>query len=271
MKISVTSWSFPACTLGESWAIANALGISHIDLGLLHGASLDRDLVLRDPGTAAAEVREIGLSAANLYWLFGQTPDDRPLSDPASLERNIADFSAVLKFAEALEIPSLFLLPGMSRTGSTTGDLLDHSATALRRMVPMAKKHGVTLTVEPHVGGLLNNPQSCLGFLNSVPGLKLTLDYAHFACMGFSQSEIDPLAGHAAHVHMRQARPGALQAKLAEGTLDFGAMIETLRSTGYDGFLSIEYVHQGYMNTLFDDVLTETVLMRDLLRGYGVK
>jgi sugar phosphate isomerase/epimerase len=100
--------------------------------------------------------------------------------------------------------------------------------------------------------------------------LKLTLDYAHFACMGFPQTEIDPLARHAAHVHMRQARPGALQAKLAEGTLDFVAMVETLRSVDFEGFLSIEYVHQNYMNTLFDDVLTETIQMRNLLQECGV-
>jgi sugar phosphate isomerase/epimerase len=89
--------------------------------------------------------------------------------------------------------------------------------------------------------------------------------------MGFPQGEIDVLAPHAAHVHLRQARPGALQAKWGEGTLDFGAIIETLREAGYDGFLSIEYVHQAYMNTLSDDVLTETIRMRDLARAHGVE
>jgi sugar phosphate isomerase/epimerase len=119
------------------------------------------------------------------------------------------------------------------------------------------------------VGGLLDSPVRTLDFLAAVPGLKLTLDYAHFVCMGWTQSAIDPLAGHAAHVHLRQARPGALQAKWGEGVIDFGAVAERLRAVGYAGFLSIEYVHQGYMNTLSDDVLTETVRMRDHMRGFG--
>ena len=55
-----------------------------------------------------------------------------------------------------------------------------------------------------------------------------------------------------------------------QGTLDFIAMTETLRDSGYQGFLSIEYVHQAYMNTIFDDVFTETVRMRDLMRDCGV-
>jgi sugar phosphate isomerase/epimerase len=52
--------------------------------------------------------------------------------------------------------------------------------------------------------------------------------------------------------------------------LDFTAMVEVLRDTGYDGYLAVEYVHQNYMNTLFDDVLTETIRMRDHLLACGV-
>ena len=269
MKISVTSWSFPACTLQESWNIAQALGISHIDIGLLHGASLDREYVLADPETAAEQIRDMGISAANLYWLFGETPQDRPLSDLTYVKQNMADMSSVLRFAEALKIPTIFLLPGVSAPGQSESDLLANSAQALRSMVPLANSHGIVLSVEPHVGGLLKSPDACLKFVDAVPGLRLTLDYAHFNCMGFAQNEIDLLAEHAAHVHMRQSRPGALQAKFAEGTLDFIIMVETLRSKGFDGFLSIEYVHQDYMNTLFDDVLTETIKMRNVLQKCG--
>jgi len=270
MKMSATSWSFPACTLKESWDIVRALGISHMDLGLHQGASLDRSLVLNDPKTAAAEIKEMGISAANLYWLFGDTPGVRPLSDPKALEQNMADMSSVLTFAQTLEIPTIFLLPGVSEPGHSESDLLANSARTLNAMVPLAKSHGIELSIEPHVGGLLKSPDACLGLIENVPGLKLTLDYAHFVCMGFTQTDIDPLAPHAAHVHMRQARPGALQTKMAEGTLNFVAMVETLRAAGFDGFLSIEYVHQSYMNTLFDDVLTETIQMRNLLRECGV-
>jgi sugar phosphate isomerase/epimerase len=98
------------------------------------------------------------------------------------------------------------------------------------------------------------------------PGVKLALDYAHFAVSGYRQEEIDILATYAGHAHLRQARPGALQAKLEEGTLNFPAMLATFRDAGFDGYVACEYVHQGYFDTLHDDVLTETVKMRDLFR-----
>jgi sugar phosphate isomerase/epimerase len=67
---------------------------------------------------------------------------------------------------------------------------------------------------------------------------------------------------------LRQTRPGALQAKLAQGTINFAALLATLRDAGYSGYLALEYVHQEYMGTLYDDVLTETVQMRDLVRAW---
>jgi sugar phosphate isomerase/epimerase len=79
---------------------------------------------------------------------------------------------------------------------------------------------------------------------------------------------VDPLAAHAAHVHLRQARPGALQAKFAQGSINFPALLGTLRDAGYAGALALEAVHQDYMGTLHDDVLTETVLMRDAVRTW---
>ena len=45
-------------------------------------------------------------------------------------------------------------------------------------------------------------------------------------------------------------------------------MLDTLRCAGYDGYLAVEYVHQDYLQTDNVDVVSETVKMRDLLRGY---
>jgi len=250
--------------------IVRAIGIGHLDIGLIHGPAIDAALVRADPEGAARDLARRGIAAANLYWLFGASPAENAVSDPAALEGNLADLDRAARFAQALGIPTLFVLPGVTRPGASRADLLAQSAVSLRAMVPVAATRGVALTVEPHVGSILASPDEALALLDAVPGLRLTLDYAHFACMGFSQAAIDPLAAHAAHVHLRQARPGALQAKWGEGTLDMGAMIEMLRGVGYDGFLAIEYVHQAYMNTLSDDVLTETIRMRDLARAHGV-
>ncbi len=263
MQLTITSWSFPACTLAETWGIGQALGFRAIDVGLLHQAALPRQRIVDEPEVVARDLN--GIAVSNLYWLFGPDIIENAVSDPESRGRNAAEFEEVCRFAKAVGCPTIFVLPGVTSPGA-----FGAAAASLRDLVGVAQRHGITLTIEPHVGGLLASPEDTLRLLAEVPGLRLTLDYAHFVCMGYRQAEIDVLAPHAAHVHMRQARPGALQAKWGEGVLDITAMVGVLRDVGYQGYLAVEYVHQSYMNTLFDDVLTETVRMRDHLVACGV-
>lgn len=268
MRIGLTSWSLRACSTAEAVAIAKALGFGGLDLGYFYGPALSKAAVLADPAKAAREVRDLGITVPNFYHLFGETLGDRNLADARNLERNVADFSRVAAFCAAAGIGSIFVLPGVCNPGQSRAQALAASAASLAALLPIAQKAGVTLTIEPHVHSFLESPALVLELLARVPGLTLTLDYAHFVCLGYRQEEIDALAPHAAHVHVRQARPGALQTKLAQGTINMPAMLGTLRDAGYDGWLAVEWVHQDYMDTLYDDVLTETIGCRDLLRAW---
>jgi len=267
-RLSCTSWSFPACTLPEVVGIARALGIDAVDVGLFYASSLDRDAVLHAPERAAEALRRLGMAASNYYHLFGTSLAERNLADAASLAGNVADFRQAVRFCRSASIPTVMVLPGVVNPGQTRAAALAQSARALAELAPIAAEAGVVLTVEPHVHSYLESPALVEELLARVPGLRLTLDYAHFICLGYRQEEIDPLAAYAAHVHLRQARPGVLQAKLEQGTINFPALLGMLRTCGYRGYLALEYVHQAYMDTLYDDVLTETVRLRDLVRSY---
>ncbi|MCX5518246.1 sugar phosphate isomerase/epimerase [Kaistia defluvii] len=268
MKLSLTTWSLRSLTLQEASGLSNLLGIGALDLGYFYRPGLDREALIADPDGTADRVLQLGVALPNLYHLFGGSLSDRNLADPSHRERNEADFRAVVRFAKRAGLETVFVLPGVVNPGQDRAMALLESAESLRRLVAIAAPEGIQLTVEPHVHSYLESPTLVLDLLDRVPGLKLTLDYAHFACLGYRQEEIDGLAPHAAHVHLRQARAGVLQCKLSLGTLNFGAMLGTLKAAGYDGYLSIEYVHQDYMDGRHDDVLTETVDMRDCVREW---
>ena len=267
MHLSLTSWSLPACTLAECAGISNALGIGALDVGLFYASSLDKDEILARPDAAARNVRALGVDLPNYYHLFGEGLTGRNLSRADSLEANARDLERVLAFADAAEIPTVFILPGVVNEGQSRAQAADQSARSLERLMAVAEPFAATLCIEPHVHSWAESPAMVQALIERT-GIKLALDYSHFACLGYRQDEIDPLAPHAAHVHLRQGRMGALQAPLDHGTLNFAAMFGTLREAGYDGALAIEYVHQAYMNTLFEDVLTETVRMRDLFTNW---
>jgi len=269
MRLSLTSWSLRACSLTEAVGIANVLGIGALDLGYFYGPALSRDAILADPDGEADKVRDLGITVPCFYHLFGDSLSVRNMADPSQHQGNGSDFRVICRFMERAGIPTVFVLPGVVNPGQSRAEALAASATGLAELVRIGADRDIAVTIEPHVHSYLESPSLVLDLLERVPGLKLTLDYAHFACLGYRQGEIDVLAPHAAHVHLRQARPGALQTKGAEGTINMEAQFGTLRDAGFDGYLALEYVHQDYMATVYDDVLTETIGLRDQFRAWS--
>ncbi|MFQ3184353.1 MAG: sugar phosphate isomerase/epimerase [Alteromonas macleodii] len=262
MNLSLTAWSLPSCTLQEAADISKALGINALDVGLFYRSALAKSLILSDPQVAAAQITGLGVDVPNYYHLFGEGLDDRNLALPGTLDQNLKDLRQVLSFANAAQIKTVFILPGMINPGQSRSEAFEVSKESLKAMVELASGFNATLCIEPHVHSFAESP-TIAGDLADATGVKLALDYSHFACLGYRQDEIDVLAPLAAHVHLRQAKMGVLQSKFAHGTLNFPAMFATLRNAGYTGALSIEPVHQDYMNTLFEDVLTEIIALRD--------
>ena len=72
MKLSLTSWSFPACTLEECAGISRALGIGALDVGQFYRSGLSRAQILADPLAVAARVAGLGVAVPNYYHLFGE-------------------------------------------------------------------------------------------------------------------------------------------------------------------------------------------------------
>ncbi len=267
MELSLTTWSLPFCTLGEAVAISKALGINAVDVGLFYRSALNKAEILADPKAAAERLAPLDILIANYYHLFGDGLEGRNLAKPGTIDRNARDLAQVLTFADAASIATVFILPGIVNPGQSREQAMRVSIESLKALCQVEKNFDATICIEPHVHSLAESPAVVLQLVEET-GIKLALDYSHFACLGYRQEEIDPLASKAAHIHLRQARMGALQTKFSHGTLNFPAMFGTLRDAGYQGALAIENVHQDYMDTLFEDVLTETITMRDCFRAW---
>jgi hydroxypyruvate isomerase len=97
------------------------------------------------------------------------------------------------------------------------------------------------------------------------PGLSLSLDLSHFAYHGLDQAAADPLLGRTAHVHLRQAAPGVMQARAHDGSLDFRKLIAQLDARGYDGYYTIEYQCEEWLDCNRVDCISETAALRDVL------
>jgi sugar phosphate isomerase/epimerase len=124
--------------------------------------------------------------------------------------------------------------------------------------------------IEPHIGSICPDVASTRAFVESVPGLTLTLDYGHFVTAGTPCSEIHPLLPFASHLHARGGAPGQLQATVAENTIDFEGTVRRLRERKYRGCVAVEYVWTEWGQCNRADNVSETLLLRrrlgDLIR-----
>ena len=268
MYLSLASWSFPSLTLEEAAGISKVLGINALDVSTKGRPGLDKAALLADPRAAAERVRALGLRVPNYYHHFGEGLADRNLALPGTIDANARDLERVLTFADAADIATVFFLPGIVNPSQSRQQALDVSVASLKALLDVAKGFRAEICIEPIVRSFAESP-AIIAELIERTGIRLALDYSHFLCLGYTQEEADRFAAHAAHVHLRQARMGDLQAKFAKGTINFPALFATIAAAGYTGALAIEYVYQDFMNAYSDDVMTETVTMRDCFNEWN--
>ena len=72
MKLSVTSWSFPQCSLKECIGISKLLSINAIDIGYFYKSSIDKKKLLEDHKNIINKLNKYEIDYSNLYHLFGK-------------------------------------------------------------------------------------------------------------------------------------------------------------------------------------------------------
>ena len=262
-------WSFPRCTVAEAAQIVRALGLQFIDLG--NGRDLDPQRVAADPEGEATRIGA-ALRGAELRTLdFFPQPAPGFVSNHPEVEvraRHREVYEPCLRFAARLGMSGITVSPGRFWPGEPPADGFARSAEELRWLGARAAQHGLQLRIEPHIESVTWTPELTLRMLAQVPGLSLTLDYSHFIFHGIPVEQIQALDPYATHWHARQARPGAAQCRTADGAIAFRRIVADLIGAGYNGGISLEYVHGAWMRQDEVDCLSETVALRDELRQY---
>lgn len=270
MKVSLAIQSLRSCTLNEAAGIARALGFEALELDGVMDTTISRAGILNGDRDEVKRVKALNLEFPTIHWTFSKGNFYPALNDPDPRvrETNREQIKRLAEFCHECGILAMMVLPGMMLPGQSAADMWKCALDAFREFYEIARAAQVGLMFEAHVGSGFETPASALRLAKETPGVGIALDYTHFVCQGYTLTDIEPLIPYATHVHMRQAKPGLLQTKLEDGTIHFPMMLDTLRENGFDGYLSVEYVHQNYIGADNVDVLTETVKMRDLIRRF---
>ena len=270
LNLSCTDFTFPLLDHDRALAIIALLGLRGVDIGLFEGhGHLKPSRELLQPARNGAALKKRlaahGLKAADIFLQIHAGFVEFAVNHPEAKRREFAreQFLRALDYAAAAGSKHVTILPGVvngSRTASVS-----RSADELAWRVAQAQAAKLQLAVEPHVGSLIDTPERALDLVKRVPGLGFTLDYAHFTRAGISDARIEPLAKFATHLHARCARRGRLQSPLKENTIGFPRVVKALAKNKFSGWIALEYVWIDWEHCNEVDVLSETILLRDLL------
>jgi sugar phosphate isomerase/epimerase len=272
-RVSCSEYSFPAVAgQHERIGIVKLLGFELVDLALFLADG--RELVA-DPGAVAARLSASldahGLASEDLFFTIGTTveeiaPNQR---DPELRERGRREFAAAARVAAELGIRGLTILPGVSWAEDEETSLAVCVEELVWR-VAEAAAIGVEVRIEAHAGSICALPELARRLCAEVPGLRLTLDASHFEVQAVTLDRVLALAPLAGHLHIRAAKPGAIQIRWRDNETDFRAIVDALRAHDYRGAFCVEYVPMPKWRCDEMDVVTEALATRAALAELGV-
>jgi sugar phosphate isomerase/epimerase len=265
LAVACASWSFACLPLEKSIRVVRSLGFNCIDIGFAHLELGGSDSPRRQGASLRKRLEREGLTASDLFPLLPFETND---PDALHREENAKMFRSVVEFAVGCQAPGITLKPGIGQP-STADEGWQASVEALKEYAAAARAAALRLSVEPHVDSIIEEPRSAKLLVESVPEIRITLDYSHFVSRGLEIGDVEQLHPYVRHVHLRQARKGRLQTSVRNGVIPVRRVLEQLVAQGYRGAVCLEYQNSDWHDCNDIDVISETVATLKEL-GLGV-
>ncbi|GAB13575.1 putative inositol catabolism protein [Arthrobacter globiformis NBRC 12137] len=187
-----------------------------------------------EPQSFTHLLEETGLTLVSVYTGANFIFDDIVNEEMAKIEKAAA-------MAATFGAQRLVIGGGAQRAhGPADGDF-QRLASGLDRCTEIASAAGLTATYHPHLGTLVETSEA-LTKIMKLSGIHFCPDTAHLAGGGGNPAElIRRYSDRLAHVHLKDWDSRSQRfMPLGEGELDFNAILQAIRETGYDDWLMVE-------------------------------
>ncbi|MBI5767927.1 MAG: TIM barrel protein [Verrucomicrobia bacterium] len=227
---SVCKSCYPKASLDDLCRAAKAIGITSIDLM---------------PPPAWPTLKKHGLTCAMAKVHEPNHPES--WVRPAEHDKLVGYFTEVIPQVANAGLPNLICLSGNAR-GLSKEQGLENCALGLRRIMPLAEKHRVTICLE-----LLNSKVNHKDYMADSTAFgvelvrrvgserfKLLFDIYHMQIMeGDVIATINAIHQHIAHYHLAGV-PGRHEPDETQ-ELNYPAIMRAIVATGYNGHVAYEY------------------------------
>jgi sugar phosphate isomerase/epimerase len=217
-----------------------AWGYNGVELAIRDPKLVDADELLRVVSAHGLEVPAIGTGQAWGEEGLSYTDPD-PAVRAAAIDRTKAHIPFAARTGAAIIVG---LLRGIVKPGVSQGQAMDWVVEAFRDCCAAARPHGVRIALEPicrYETTLVNNAEQGMELLERIgaDNMGLLLDTFHMNIEDAVIEDAIRLCGDRIfHFHVADSNrwyPGA-------GHLDFRSILDTLYATGFQGYVSGEFM-----------------------------
>ena len=253
MKKGINIWSFTGQSLEEVFCLAKKAGFEGVELALAE----DGELNLNTTESGALNIKkaadnagiELYSLATGLYWSYNYTSEN-------TRDKAVDITKKQLEIASCLGCDTILVIPGAVGVDFIPDYKLivnyktayERALDALMELAPFAEKCGVVMGIENVWNKFLLSPIEMRDFINKAgsPYIKAYFDVGNTVATGYPEHWVHILAKLIKKVHFKDYRRavGGLAGfvDLLAGDVDYPAVVEALKSVGYDGWCSAEMI-----------------------------
>jgi sugar phosphate isomerase/epimerase len=134
------------------------------------------------------------------------------------------------------------MVPLLTLNAAPVGTSVDAEVQRLTRLLRLAEKDGLLLTLATLTGTLTEDPDVAVALCERVPGLGLTLDPSHYIAGPLQGQSFDQVYPFVRHVHLRDTGrgPNQMQVHVGQGEVEYGRVITQLSRFDYDRLLTVD-------------------------------
>ncbi|MCH7720969.1 MAG: sugar phosphate isomerase/epimerase [Planctomycetes bacterium] len=251
MKLAYSSNAYMKVSIDEAVRRVAGLGFAGVELmaDVPHAwpaTTSDEQIAgIRDALTQA----QLAISNVNAFMMNAVQDFWHPSwiePDTGYRRQRVEHTKAALTMAAKLGAPSITTEPGGPLPdGMSRDQAMDIFVDGLCEVLPRAEAEGVQLLVEPEPELLIETADQFLELAARIdsPAFGLNFDVGHFYCVGEPLPEtVRRLAPLTRHYHLEDIAATRVHEHLipGRGAIDFASVLDAVRETGYDGWLTVE-------------------------------
>lgn len=255
MKKSISIWSFPFdWPLEKKLALAREAGFAGFEIDLTDTGPVGMSTSAEELRAVRRAVENAGLQlsglATGLYWGANAASADAAVRQRAeAILRRQIECAAELGIDAVLVVPAAVgvdFIPGAEVVAYETA--YRRASEFLKAALPAAEKAGVTLCVENVWNKFLLSPIEMRWFLDELrhESVGSYFDVGNALLVGYPEDWIATLGKRIRRVHFKDFRRsvGTVDGfcDLLSGDVNWPAVMQALRKTGYDGWVAGEMI-----------------------------